>query len=122
MIVDALLTVAEMPGFQRFAGGLFTQEQLAGLISHLAADPTDGELIQRSGGLRKLRWGAKDKGKRGGARVVYFYHNDLMPLFLLTAYGKGRKDDISAAELKTMRQLTQALRDQYLGDEHAQRR
>ena len=43
--------------------------------------------MQGTGGIRKLRWSAQGKGKRGGVRITYYHHNELMPLFLLTLFG-----------------------------------
>jgi mRNA-degrading endonuclease RelE of RelBE toxin-antitoxin system len=51
--------------------------------------------MQVTGGLRKLRWSAHGKGKSGGVRVIYYYHNESIPLFLLTVFGKGEKVNLS---------------------------
>jgi hypothetical protein len=58
-----------------------------------------------TGGVRKLRWAVTGRGKRGGARVIYFVHSENLPVFLLTAYAKNVRVDLSAkkrAELKVM--------------------
>lgn len=120
--MTSLLTVVELPTFQRAASNLLTADENSELIAYLAANPEDGDIIRNSGGIRKLRWGAKGMGKRGGARVIYFYHNDLMPLFLLTAYGKNQRADISQAQLAAMRQQTKRLKEQFLGAGYAERR
>lgn len=54
--------------------------------------------MQGTRGIRKLRWARKGKGKRGGVRVVYFFYNEDMPLFLLTIFGKGEKENLSKTE------------------------
>lgn len=66
-----------------------------------------------AGGIRKLRWGARGRGRRGGARIVYFFHNETMPVFLLTAYAKSTRDDLTPAETRTLRRLAEAIVTQY---------
>ena len=61
--------------------------------------------MQGTGGARKLRWGAKGKGKRGGARVITFYAGRHVPVFLLTAFGKGEQANLSKAERNELRVL-----------------
>ena len=60
---------------------MLSDEELALLIDYLAYNPAAGDLIPGAGGVRKLRWGLQGRGKRGGARVIYFYHDAEMPLF-----------------------------------------
>ena len=67
-------------------------------FNYLAAHPAAGDLIAGTGGLRKLRWALEGRGKRGGARVIYFLHSEQLPLFLLTAYAKNERADLSVAE------------------------
>lgn len=66
-----------------------------------------------TGGVRKLRWGLEGRGKRGGARVLYFYHSEAMPLFALSAYAKNERADLSQADLNDFRRLTAMLVDAY---------
>lgn len=70
-----MITVAETREFIRRSDGLFSQEEKDALVLYLACHPEAGDLIRETGGLRKLRWGAGGKGKRGGARVVYYFHS-----------------------------------------------
>jgi hypothetical protein len=69
--------------------------------------------MQGTGGIRKLRWSAKGKGKSGGVRVIYYFHNGTMPLFLLTLFGKGEKANLSKAERNELAKLTSLLRKIY---------
>jgi hypothetical protein len=70
-----------------------------------------GVLIPGAGGVRKLRWGLEGRGKRGGARVIYFFHSAELPLFALTAYAKSARADLSPADKNRFRQLTRLLVD-----------
>lgn len=71
--------------------------------------------MQGTGGIRKLRWSAKGKGKSGGVRVIYYCHNDTMPLFLLTIFGKGEKASLSKPECNDLTKLTGLLMKHYGG-------
>lgn len=106
---DYWITVVELPGFARAAGGVLTPDEIEGLTLYLANNPDDGEVIPGSGGLRKLRWAAKGKGKRGGARVIYYFRDLNMPLYLLTLYGKGEKIRLSEAEKRRARAIVEEI-------------
>nr|WP_284701341.1 type II toxin-antitoxin system RelE/ParE family toxin [Rhodoplanes tepidamans] len=82
-----------------------TAEQNA-VIDLVAYDPTCGDLVPGTGGLRKLRIGRNGTGKRGGARVVYFFHDPGMPIFLLAIYAKNEKADLSASDRREFATLT----------------
>ena len=79
------------------------------LVDYLAYNPMSGDLIAGTGGVRKLRWGLEGRGKRGGARVIYFHHDASMPLFALTAYAKNERADLSQQDRNDFRQLTALL-------------
>jgi len=64
----------------------------------LSSNPKTGVLIQGTGGIRKLRWASKGKGKSGGSRVIYYFYNETIPLFLLTIFGKNEKINLTKAE------------------------
>ena len=83
------------------------------MVAFVAANPEAGRVIPETGGVRKLRWAAKGKGKRGGARIIYYFHDESMPVFLLTAYTKGQKADISKAERNALRKLVPELIREY---------
>ncbi|MGE0716612.1 MAG: type II toxin-antitoxin system RelE/ParE family toxin [Alphaproteobacteria bacterium] len=95
--------------FARKFPTLLGEDELAALELLLAASPTAGELVPDTGGVRKLRVAARSKGKRGGARVLYFATDDTMPIFLLTIYGKDEKDDVSPAEKAALHQTAKAI-------------
>jgi hypothetical protein len=85
---------------------LMDDAERAELVLYLAYNPTAGDVIPGSGGVRKLRWGLEGRGKRGGARVIYFFHDTEMPLLLLKAYAKNEQEDLSQVQLKKMQQFT----------------
>lgn len=89
---------------------LFTDEERSDLISFIAANPLAGDEIPGAGGVRKLRFGAQGKGKRGGARVVYYWYSDDAPIYALAVYGKGQKTDLAAAEIKAVSAFAKAIK------------
>jgi hypothetical protein len=113
MTGKAPVTVVETPEFQTVIRKLMTEEQRAVLVDYLAYNPAAGDLIQGTGGVRKLRWGVDERGKRGGARVIYFYHNVRTPLFVLTAYLKNEQADLSQKDRNDFRRLTKLLVETY---------
>lgn len=90
-----MITIVEFPLFLAQVGKCIKSEERDELIEHLARNPRDGDEIPGTGGLRKLRWGSKNKGKRGGLRVIYYFYNEIAPVFLLTVYGKNVQEDLT---------------------------
>jgi mRNA-degrading endonuclease RelE of RelBE toxin-antitoxin system len=68
----------------------------------MAQYPEAGDPIRQTGGLRKLRWAAKGRGRRGGSRVIYYFHNLDVPIFLMAIYAKGAQTDLSPTEQKAL--------------------
>ena len=110
---ESLVAVVETPEFIRRIDKLMDDDERAALILYLAENPTAGDLIPGTGGVRKLRWGLEGRGKRGGARVIHFFHSSRLPLFLLTAFAKNERTDISGADRNSFRELTKLLVDPY---------
>ncbi len=106
-------TVVELPEFLKKASKLLSSDERISIVNYLAAHPAAGDLIQGTGGIRKLRWSAHGKGKRGGVRVIYYMHNASIPLFLLTLFGKGEKANLSKAERNELAKLSTLLRQSY---------
>jgi hypothetical protein len=106
-------SVVETPGFLSSTRKLMTDDERMLLVDYLAHNPTSGDLIPGTGGVRKLRWGLPGRGKRGGARVIYFHHDAGMPLFALTAYAKNERADLSQQDRNDFRQLTALLVERF---------
>jgi hypothetical protein len=100
------ITVVETDEFLAATKKLMDDADRAELVRYLAWNPTAGDVIPGSGGVRKVRWGLEGRGKRGGARVIYFFHDMEMPLLLLKAYAKNDQADLSSGELKTLKRIT----------------
>ncbi len=98
-------TVVESKPFSRRADAILATGERLDLIAFLAANPTAGAVIPGTGGIRKLRWQAKGKGKSGGARVIYYSHDESHPIFALLIYGKSETDDLTPDEKRALSKL-----------------
>ena len=67
--------------------------------------PEQGAVIPGSGGLRKLRWAGRGRGKRGGTRVIYYWFVSESVIYMLFAYAKNAAADLTPAQVKVLRQL-----------------
>jgi hypothetical protein len=99
------MTVVETPGFIRDASAALTDAERADMIFFLAANPEAGDIMAETGGGRKLRWKAQGRGKRGGVRVIYYFHNESLPLFLLNVFAKNEQANLTRAERNAMKAL-----------------
>ena len=90
--------MAETKAFQRKVKELLSEREKEDLINYLAERPGAGTLLQGTGGIRKLRWARAGRGKSGSVRVVYYFHGELMPLYLLAVFGKNEKTNLSKEE------------------------
>ena len=77
----------------------------------LLAQPLSGDIIQGTGGLRKLRWSANGKGKRGGIRTIYLYITEKSHIHLLTLYAKNEVSDLTAQEKKILKSIVEELKN-----------
>jgi hypothetical protein len=91
--------------FTRQAVAAFSDEEYRALQLHLIGRPDAGVVIPGSGGLRKLRWRMPGRGKRGGARVIYYWMSAVERIFLLFLYPKNVRSDLSLAELRVLRHM-----------------
>jgi hypothetical protein len=96
------VSVIEFAGYRRRASELLTAGERDAVIDLIAYEPECGDIIPGSGGLRKVRIGRDGMGKRGGARVVYYFYNESFPILLLALYTKNEKSDLTAAEKREL--------------------
>lgn len=97
-----LVTVLETSAFTRRADKLLTAEERDDLISFLAENPEAGDEIPGTGGVRKVRFAAKGKGKSGGVRVIYYYFDGDNPLYAIFVYGKGEQANMTPEQTKSV--------------------
>jgi hypothetical protein len=99
-------TVVETPPYLAVAERLFSEDERAAIIDAVSADPLCGVVIPGTGGVRKVRVAASGRGKRGGARVIYLFGGDDVPVFLLAVFAKNEKSDLSPAERNSLGKIT----------------
>lgn len=88
---EALHGIAELPSYTRLADKLLSTEECQDLINYLVHHPKAGDVMERTGGVRKLRWRRGGQGKSSGVCVIYYYHDHLMPLYLLTLFARATR-------------------------------
>ena len=103
---DVSMRIIETTIFTRQMERLVADEEKQKLLDTLIISPVAGDIIKGSAGLRKLRWAAAGRGKRGGIRVIYYWLRGKL-LYLLLAYPKNKKDDLSAGELKLLKKVVE---------------
>ena len=104
-----MLTVAEVPEYIRRAEKLLTVDERRDVVDYLAAHPRAGDLMEGTGGIRKLRWSRGGRGKSGGVRVIYYVHSEAMPLYLLTLFAKNERANLSKADRNDLAALVDDL-------------
>ena len=99
------MELIETPIFTRQVDDQLSDEEYRLLQLHLIGHPDAGAIIPASGGLRKVRWRLPGRGKRGGARVIYYWKTARARLYLLFLYPKNVRSDLTPAQLRTLRKL-----------------
>jgi hypothetical protein len=113
-----LQTVVETPEYIKQAISCMDSVSRESFISYIAAHPLEGDLIPETGGVRKTRWTSNShQGKRGGARIIYYYHSRSMPIFLFTAYAKNERANLTSQEKKILKKIVKSIAHTY-GEEH----
>ncbi len=107
------MTVVEIEQFLDAAARLLTDSERADLVAYVAGNPETGDIMPETGGVRKLRWAAKGKGKRGGVRVIYYFHSERLPVFLIDIYAKNEKANLTKAERNAMKKRIPILVERY---------
>jgi hypothetical protein len=99
-----MLISIELPSFAAVRDKYLDDDAFMALQQHLAVHPSAGDVIPRSGGCRKLRWGAAGRGRRGGTRVIYFLRLASGQIVLVTMYAKNVREDIDPRLLKRLKE------------------
>ena len=103
----------EMTGFTRAMQKLLTHEEYRGLQNAIQKGETRVDTIPGTGGLKKARWGAGGRGKRGGVRVIFYECVDRRACLMLAIYPKSKRDDLTSEQKKTLEALVQQLIQKY---------
>lgn len=105
------MVFVELPPFIAFAAEWWSDEDLRRLQNALLTQPDAGDLIRGGAGLRKLRWSAQGRGKRGGARVIYYWYIPSDRIYLIYAYAKNEREDLTPAQVRTLAELMKDIKN-----------
>jgi len=103
-----------MPEFIRRANKMMTANDKDDFIDYIAHYPKAGELMKRSGGVRKVRFAQQGRGKSSSYRVLYYYHNQRNPLYLFTVFGKGERANISDAGRNGLKAIIRLMKKEFI--------
>jgi hypothetical protein len=106
-------TVVETPSYLAKAHKLLSAAQMEEVVNLVSADPLCGEVMEGTGGFRKVRFAIGNKGKSGGVRIIYIYRNDDVPVFLITVYPKNEKGNLTQAERNALKKRTDEIFKSY---------
>lgn len=98
-----MYTIAETVQFKAQVDKIWSEDERLAFISFIAENPLAGDVIPQANGLRKVRWQASGRGKRGGARVIYFNLLENGLIVLLSIYTKNEKENLSPQEIKQLK-------------------
>lgn len=101
------MVIVEVRGFTARIRDLLSDEDYRLLQLQLVRNPEAGRIIPGTGGLRKLRWAASGRGKRGGARLIYFWHPKSQRLLMLFVYPKNERSDLTTMQRRTLRKIVE---------------
>jgi mRNA-degrading endonuclease RelE of RelBE toxin-antitoxin system len=105
MFFGVHLLFKETSFFTRQSAELLPDDELNSLQWLLMANPESGDLIRGSGGLRKLRWAGLGRGKRGGLRIIYYWHVPGNIILLLLAYPKNDQENLTPSQVKALKSI-----------------
>ena len=88
--------------YERAIRKLLTEDARAEMEASIVATPDTAPVIRGTGGIRKVRWAGSGRGKRGGIRAIYFWHTGPGAIYMLTAYAKADRDDLSPADRRAL--------------------
>ncbi|SRR6266568_501130 len=108
-----LITVVETASFMADAKSCMSDEERSEAVSMIAANPECGDVIPGGGGIRKVRFAIGGRGKSGGVRVIYYYHNERVPVFLLAVFAKNDQANLTKAETNMLGNAAKMLARKY---------
>ena len=108
-----MVTFIELPLFTEQITGLLDDTDYARFQAELLRWPEKGDVIAQSGGLRKVRMRLPGRGKSGGARVIYLHLPRYETILLFYVYTKAQREDLSAEQLKRLRQAVEVIKKQF---------
>jgi len=116
MQTEQLHAVCELRAFRKAAENAgMTERDIEGLTNYLSENPSAGDVIQGTGGCRKLRFAIRSnkKGKSGGIRTITLFTGESMPVFLVTVFAKGQKVTLTKSERNGLKQLSSLIVTEY---------
>jgi hypothetical protein len=108
-----LITVVETTSFVADAKACMTDDERTEAINMIAAKPECGDVVPGGGGIRKVRFAIGGKGKSGGVRIIYYFHNQLVPVFLLAVFAKTDQANLTRAETNMLGNAAKMLARKY---------
>lgn len=93
--------------FTRLLAEYLSDEDYRDLQEHLAVQPDAGDVIQGTGGLRKIRWAGSGRGKRGGVRIIYYCWDTRKRVYLLTLYAKNEVSDLTSQQRRQLANIVE---------------
>lgn len=97
--------------FEKVREEYLDDESFRALQNFLLAQPSAGDTIAGTGGLKKLRWSANGRGKRGGARTIYLFLSERQHIHLLTIYAKNEMQDLTADQKKMLKKIVEEIKN-----------
>jgi hypothetical protein len=113
-----LTTITKLPESIIRADSLLSESERKDVIDYLSEHPKAGGIMEVTGGIRKIRWSRANKGKSGGVRVIYYYHDERIPLYLLTLFGKNERANLSKVNRNALSRLAAILVTKALENNH----
>jgi len=99
------MVIIETPIFTKLINSLMTDEDYHEFQIMLIDQPDAGKIIPGSGGIRKIRWSGSGRGKRGGSRLIYYWATNLDQIYMLFAYAKNERENLTKEQLKTLQRI-----------------
>ena len=106
---EAWTSVVETPAYLADAEKLLSENERSTIITLVAQNPQCGDVMAGTGGFRKVRVAVGDRGKSGGARVIYYFYNQTAPVFLMAVFAKNEKENLSKAERNALAKVAKSI-------------